>query len=184
MKRAGQPQPRPFGWFTTAVCPAILWVLAAGCGASIQAVYEGDIRFEHCMALDARTDVKSQVRQQCWVEWVAFYTYGQTRDRVIHAQLRLKQLSGLSDTGQAADRSADSPLTAPAPTSALAPPPLMTNHVDPDSSPPPDEPPSKADTGCGRECKALRDDCGRACTTTGCRTTCSTSFISCLEACS
>ena len=28
------------------------------CGASIQAVYEGDVRFEHCMSLDARPDVE------------------------------------------------------------------------------------------------------------------------------
>ena len=65
-----------------------------GCGASIQAIYEGDVRFERCMALDARPNVNADSRQTCWREWVAFYTYGQTRDRVLHAQLRIQQLDG------------------------------------------------------------------------------------------
>ncbi len=64
-----------------------------GCGASIQAVYEGNVRFEHCMALDAQAEVTPVIRRACWVEWVQFYTYGQTRDRVVHAQIRIQQLN-------------------------------------------------------------------------------------------
>ena len=67
-------------------------VFVAGCGANMQAVYEGDVRFEHCMALDLRADARDQLRRECWVEWVAYYTYGQTRDRVAHAELRIQQL--------------------------------------------------------------------------------------------
>ncbi|HHH28185.1 MAG TPA: hypothetical protein ENK57_07550, partial [Polyangiaceae bacterium] len=55
---------------------------SVGCGHSIQAVYEADVRFEHCMAMDAQPNVKPRIRKQCWKEWLAFYTYGQTRDRV------------------------------------------------------------------------------------------------------
>lgn len=72
----------------------VVGTCAAGCGASIQAIYEGDVRFEHCMALDAQPHVRPPIRRACWVEWVTFYTYGQTRDRVAHAQLRIQQLDG------------------------------------------------------------------------------------------
>ncbi len=64
----------------------------SGCGASIQAIYEGDVRFERCMAMDARAEVAANLRRTCWMEWISFYTYGQTRDRVVHAQLRIQQL--------------------------------------------------------------------------------------------
>ena len=64
----------------------------------MHAIYEGDVRFEHCMALDLETHVRPSIRRACWAEWVAFYTYGQTRDRVLHAHLRVKQLSSVSDS--------------------------------------------------------------------------------------
>ena len=68
-----------------------------GCGASLNAVYEGDVRFEHCMALDAQPEVRPAIRRACWSEGIQCYTYGQTRDRVVHAQLRIRQLAGGSD---------------------------------------------------------------------------------------
>ena len=77
----------------------VLTLVLAGCGANVQAVYEGDVRFEHCMALDSTADIKPRISRRCWVEWLAFYTYGQTRDRVAHAELRIRQLSGVSDFG-------------------------------------------------------------------------------------
>jgi len=76
-----------------ALLGAALLLGSASCGTNMQAVYEGDVRFEHCMALDWRESV---YRRRCWIEWVAFYTYGQTRDRVLHAQRRIQQL-GLSE---------------------------------------------------------------------------------------
>src|SRR5690349_10634748 len=66
---------------------AIIAALALpACGASIQALYEGDVRFERCMALDERADVKPTLRRACWDEWLEFYTFGQTRDRIDHAR--------------------------------------------------------------------------------------------------
>ncbi len=68
------------------------WVAAlacAGCGASMDAMYEGDIRFEHCMALDAQPQITAGQQQACWRDWLAHYTYGQTKDRVDHAQSRV-----------------------------------------------------------------------------------------------
>ena len=80
---------------------ALACVCAPSCGASIQAVYEGDVRFEHCMALDARPDVKPTIRRACWEEWVEFYTFGQTRDRIDYAHVREKQLGAASDFDEA-----------------------------------------------------------------------------------
>jgi hypothetical protein len=95
---------------------------STGCGASIQAIYEGDVRFERCMALDVRPESDVGARRACWTDWVAFYTYGQTRDRVLHARLRIRQLEGVED-GSAS--TGDGLLKAPGPTTALAPPPMM-----------------------------------------------------------
>ncbi len=74
----------------------------AGCGANMQAVYESDVRFEHCMAFDIQPEMRDEVRRECWVEWVAYYTYGQTRDRVSHAELRIQQLSSRKRAVEAA----------------------------------------------------------------------------------
>ena len=94
-----------------------------GCGASLHAVYEGDVRFERCMSLDVQPQVAAGDVRDCWEDWVAFYTYGQTRDRVLHAQLRIKQLSG--DASSLPTSGKDDPLTTPGPSSANAPPPMM-----------------------------------------------------------
>ncbi len=88
----------PCWWMVFRLASVVAAALGGlSCGASIQAVYEGDVRFEHCMALDAQGDVKLPIRRACWLEWVQFYTYGQTRDRVIHAQIRIRQLSSVSE---------------------------------------------------------------------------------------
>jgi hypothetical protein len=83
-----------FGGMNALRIVLLFTLLPLGCGASIQAVYEADVRFEHCMALDARPDVKPTIRRECWSEWLTFYTYGQTRDRVRHARKRIRYLSG------------------------------------------------------------------------------------------
>ena len=85
-------------WQKTVIVAAVVfgpWL--SGCGASIQSLYEGDVRFEHCMALDAEPGVKAVFRRACWTEWLTFYTYGQTRDRVTFARKRVKQLSPVSE---------------------------------------------------------------------------------------
>src|SRR5437773_406316 len=79
----------PRAWLTAMIAAGLL----GGCGANMQAVYEGDVRFEHCMALEMRQEMRDRLRRECWVEWLAYYTYGQTRDRVSHAELRIQQLS-------------------------------------------------------------------------------------------
>jgi hypothetical protein len=97
---------------------------AAGCGPSFQAVYECDVRFEHCYAVDMAPG-GVDVKKECWRVWLHDYTYGQSSDRIEYAGTRFSELS-LDPTLPTIDtqarprrRSAASPM----PTSAFAPPP-------------------------------------------------------------
>jgi hypothetical protein len=65
---------------------------AAACGPSFQAVYECDVHFEHCYAVDM-SELPIAEKRLCWREWLAGYTYGESRDRVEHAKSRLAALS-------------------------------------------------------------------------------------------
>jgi hypothetical protein len=154
-------------------------ILLFGCGASTRAVYEGDVRFEHCMALDAQPTIKPSIRRQCWLEWIAHYTYGQTRDRVVHAQLRISELGDRSDfvlyEPKAKAANPPPPLAAPEPTSALAPPPMMASGSE-------TAPPSR--DVCAGECRSLHEECTAECTTFKCRRACSADFRACLRRCS
>jgi hypothetical protein len=149
------------------------------CGASIRGIYESDVRFEHCMALDARSDVKSTLRRTCWSEWTRFYTFGQTRDRIDYAQLRERQLSGASDFDEAdtmAAKPSGTSAVAPDPTSAIAPPPSMVAAIDggaPDAaaSAEADER-AIAQARCASECQQARDACLQGCKTPLCERAC------------
>ncbi len=104
----------------------------AGCGASFQVAYEADARFEHCYALDETPGVAQIRRIGCWREWVERYRNQQTQDRVQYALGRVQTLSAEQAKPEpvavaiaplvAADPSPPK-VTAPAPTSAFAPPP-------------------------------------------------------------
>lgn len=100
---------------------ATIATAATACGASIHAVYESDVRFEHCMALDSRPDVRAPVRVACWSEWLDFYTFGQTRDRVEYAEMRHQQLRSASDFEEG-DAPAAQPNQRQAPAPSSAPP--------------------------------------------------------------
>ncbi len=63
------------------------------CGASVQAVQEGTLRFEHCYRLDLNTETATTHRRTCWQEWVTAYTYGQSRDRIEYARRRIRSLA-------------------------------------------------------------------------------------------
>ncbi len=165
---------------------------APACGASIQAVYEGDVRFEHCMALDSRPDVKPTIRRACWEEWTKFYTFGQTRDRVEFAVVRVRQLSGASDFDEgewASGRTAAAAV--PEPTSALAPPPMMLSSASSDGGAPapdasvatsPEErPPPSAD--CAGECEETWNFCRQECKTPACEKACTGKYKRCMRRC-
>lgn len=109
------------------VLTAIGFCSLAACGAGIHALYEGDVRFEHCMALEDTPDVKVTIRTACWDEWLKFYTFGQTSDRIEYAKVRLRKLRVGDDASTADELASESHRTdaVPEPTSALAPPPMM-----------------------------------------------------------
>lgn len=156
---------------------------STGCGHSIQAVYEADVRFEHCMAMDARPAVKARIRKQCWKEWLAFYTYGQTRDRVLHAQLRVQQLDGstrLPPNGSGPATSSVDPLEGPGPTTALSPPPMYDTAP---STFTPVEGGGPETDRCLGECQAGRDACTTECVSPACRKSCSVRYRSCMKRC-
>jgi hypothetical protein len=116
-----------------------LLVLAAApvvaCGPSFQAVYEGELHFEHCYALDEMT-VSDEAKKDCWREWLRGYTYGQSNDRVEYAATRFSELSldptlpseDVRDAGTTSRRGrrSESTVAAPMPTNAFAPPPNMS----------------------------------------------------------
>lgn len=172
-------------WGVRLASAGLLAAACAACGASIQAVYEGDVQFEHCMALDAQPDVKPAIRRACWQEWVGFYTYGQTRDRVRHAQRRAAQLS--SGNGAFSAVTGVDPLQAPEPTSALLGPPGTTIDLsDAGASaqrPAGEAPASRTQQRCTQECDAIRDDCRRECRTHGCHKGCAFRHRGCLSEC-
>jgi len=101
---------------------------AAACGPSFQAVYECDVHFEHCYAVDM-SEVSIEGKRLCWREWLAGYTYGQSRDRVEHAKGRLLALS--SDDPPSATDDAGLPvapvLQTPLPANAFSPPPAVSD---------------------------------------------------------
>jgi hypothetical protein len=109
-----------------------------GCGPSFQAIYEGDSRFEHCYALEENPSVAMQQKGACWNEWLQHYTYGQTRDRVEYAAARSRALTAGHELptdeammGAAPGEGRKGAIgTAPAPTSAFAPPPKTMADMD------------------------------------------------------
>lgn len=164
--------------------------LMASCGPSVQSIYEGDVRFEHCYRLDLELDVASTHRQACWVTWLDRYTYGQSRDRLEYARRRVRGFaSGDADRpvlhigeNQQQD-SRQFYLVVPSPTSVHAPPPPIATRVNAMPEPPPS---SSSDAGKSSptmsnsaeaaiaEAPAPGEDCASACRN---------AFSSCSQAC-
>ena len=124
-------------------------LVASSCGPSVQSIYEGNVRFEHCYRLGLDTRTAPTHREACWREWTRDYAYGQTRDRIDYARRRIRVLASgdsarpslnLDTEGGPAQRSFF--IVAPAPTSAHAPPPAVAVPYRPEEAPT-----SKADGG-------------------------------------
>lgn len=121
-----------------ALCAAFgaVGLLAVGCGASYQSIYEGEVRFEHCHRLDEEPQIPLTQRRECWREWTKFYTYGQTRDRLEYALRRQRELTAKIDnpnadiTDSPDDTKGNEPVAAPPPTSPFAPPPHVHDGTD------------------------------------------------------
>jgi hypothetical protein len=131
---------------------------AVACGPSFQAVYEGDVRFEHCYALD-QGPVSPDAKKECWSGWLHDYTYGQSRDRVEYAGTRFSELS-LDPTLPTEERPVKHAQmqASPVPTSAFAPPPSLAERVTTEAAasgttaPPPGRTPVAAVRAPGEEC--------------------------------
>jgi hypothetical protein len=131
------------------------------CGPSYQALYECDVHFEHCYALD-ESGTSADAKKECWGDWLHGYTYGQSRDRVEYGGTRYSQLS-LDPTLPSEDvpsLKAQRASAAPVPTSAFAPPPNVSEHL--------------AGTASAAAARAPGAECADACAQqwTTCRSTC------------
>jgi hypothetical protein len=92
-------------------------------------MYEGEVLFEHCNALD-QGPANATAKKSCWHDWLQSYTYGQSRDRVEYAATRLSELS-LDPTLPSEDRDVrrNHSNASPMPTNAFAPPPGTAEHA-------------------------------------------------------
>jgi hypothetical protein len=152
---------------------------ALGCGPSVQSIYEGNVRFEHCYRLDLELDVATSHRQACWTTWLERYTYGQSRDRLEYARRRVRAFAagdtnppvlkiGGADTEQ---ESRQFYLVVPAPTSVHAsPPPIATRVNLPGESPTGDAATSAKSTAkptpgedCSAACRGAFSSCSDVC---------------------
>jgi hypothetical protein len=179
-----------------AVAIALPW--PTGCGPSVQAVHEGNVRFEHCYRLDLDPRIAPSHRLTCWQQWSTSYSYGQSRDRLEYARRRVRSLSAgessamrlqLAPAEQRAPRP-DEAAGAPAPTSAHAPPPPMA--VKPEAERPEQDagPPTEAGVApfaaCFRQCtdrwRVCRSHCPGTEADPGC-VGCNPDYRSCVERC-
>jgi hypothetical protein len=110
-------------------------LLAVACGPSSQAIYEGNVRFEHCYRLDLDLNIVPTHREACWKQWLTTYTYGQPRDRIEYARRRLHAFSvgdvsrPVLDTKSQQSERREYYLVVPEPTSVRAPPPAIAEPV-------------------------------------------------------
>lgn len=193
-------------WAPFAAPAALLWgpVLALGCGPSVQSIYEGDVRFEHCYRLDLELDVASSHRQACWTNWLNRYTYGQTRDRLEYARRRVRSFAG-GDTARPTlnigtdatqQESRQFYLVVPAPTSVHASPPPIATRVNM-TEPAPSNSAARSDSATPSDSAAPSNSAGpanSAAPATGpslrklapgedCAGACRSAFSSCSQAC-
>src|SRR5512138_3262438 len=125
----------------SACCTAVFPVLAGwamfGCGPSVQYIYEGNIRFEHCYRLDLDANIAPSHRRICWAEWVDNFSKGQTQDRLEYAKRRIAAIE--SGSGAALTLNLEEPSDAGPPPAALPDPTPVP--INPHAPPPPVNPP-------------------------------------------
>jgi hypothetical protein len=127
-----RPPPLRFRW---AVVSLLVLLAVGACGPSVQSIYEGNVRFEHCYRLDLEVDTAPTHRHACWSEWLNLYTYGQPRDRIEYARRRDHSFANGDLTRPTLDIGDDKKaearqfyLVVPAPTSVHAPPPPIATR--------------------------------------------------------
>jgi len=138
-KEGGSKAPLPLR-FRRPVLGLVALLVIGACGPSVQSIYEGNVRFEHCYRLDLEVDTAPTHRRACWTEWLAMYTYGQPRDRIEYARRRVHAFNSgdtdhptldIGDEKKAEARQFY--LVVPAPTSVHAPPPPIATRWEGDA---------------------------------------------------
>jgi hypothetical protein len=173
----------------------LLAIGAVACGPSFQAVYECDVHFEHCYALDQGVGGPDP-KKDCWRDWLHGYTYGQPRDRVEYAATRFSELSldptlPSEDVAVAHPRRSARSVAAPMPTNAFAPPPnTLEGH--PVAAPPSEtaaaavRPPAAVmqapGSECADACSVHWKGCRESCKDGACET-CDRAYRGCMPAC-
>lgn len=179
---------------------AVMLLPFGGCGSSYQAMYESELRFEHCYALDESASASLQDKGQCWRDWTQHYAPAQTRDRVEYANARSKALARAPSlpTDEALMEAAPGVvattnlLVAPAPTSAFAPPPITERgpQASPTLSAASAEPSAVGtqprsvphEVECAASCTQAFQSCVGACSGRGC-TPCEAALVACAKGC-
>jgi hypothetical protein len=140
------------------------------CGPSVQSIYEGDVRFEHCYRLDLDLNIAPSHREMCWKQWLTSYTYGQPRDRIEYARRRTRAFASgdlarptLATGTQERPQRREFYLVVPEPTSAHAPPPPTATPVYSDAGPPPMPSARAPGANCAADCTSSWQSCGAAC---------------------
>jgi hypothetical protein len=175
---------------------------SAACGPSVQSIYEGNVRFEHCYRLDLEVDTAPTHREACWKEWLGMYTYGQPRDRIEYARRRVRAFStgdqecprlDIGDSKGSGSR--EFYLVVPAPTSVHAPPPPIATRWYGDAGAPPAAPSAATAAtanapgdDCGVTCRGAFQHCSGACDPTAIKPdpackACDSDYKSCMKRC-
>ncbi len=151
--------------------------LVAACGPSVQSIYEGNVRFEHCYRLDLDLNIVPTHREACWKQWLNAYVYGQPRDRIEYARRRLRSFSAgditrptLDVSGQRSAAQRDFYLVVPEPTSVRSPPPALAVPVQSAvlaaSASAAPAPPAAPGAACSAACESAFRSCQAACDAT------------------
>jgi hypothetical protein len=152
-------------------------------------VYESDVRFERCLALDWKVDVSPSIRKRCWEEWSTFFSEGQTLDRVNYAKRQIEDPQALGAAPTDGIASASKPLVAvPEPTSVFVAPPMMLASDGGDGGPlPTDGGTAVVDAPVVPPCEAKCDDafarCTPKCKTAICEKYCTERHALCMKRC-
>ena len=174
--RTAATRPARFG-FRSAIVALLTLAVAGACGPSVQSIYEGNVRFEHCYRLDLEVDTAPTHREACWKEWLSLYTYGQPHDRIEYARRRAHAFaSGDIDRPQlnvSDDKKAEARqfyLVVPAPTSVHAPPAPMATRWYGDAGTAPaasaaEKQPAAPQDQCAATCHDTHSACAAACGT-------------------
>lgn len=154
--------------------PAFLGCLVAGgllaCGPSVQSIYEGNVRFEHCYRLDLDLDIAPTHREACWRQWVKAYTYAQPRDRIEYSRRRIRAFAAgdlsrpvlhLDTPRRAEDRQFY--LSVPSPVSPHAPPPPIATPSPKAVAVTAAEGGAAPGAGCASSCSGAWNSCKAAC---------------------